>query len=98
MTIKNNLRFYRKKAELRQHEVAQALGLNCTDRISRWENGAAVPHLVNLFKLSVIYKVRPQDLYGELFQTIENDLATPPFPKSDRMSIDGHPELSTPFL
>jgi len=68
----NNLRLYRKQAGLFQREVAQALRLDCTDRISHWEKGTAVPSLINLFRLASIYKVSPQDLYSELWQMTVN--------------------------
>lgn len=67
----NNLRVLRIQAGLRQCDVAQALGFVRTDRISHWEKGVAVPHLVNLFKLAVLYNVAPQVLYAELFAQIE---------------------------
>ena len=68
----NSLRKYRKAAGLRQHEVARALGLNDCERISKWENGAAVPKIKSLFHLAIIYKVSPQELYDELYQSILN--------------------------
>jgi hypothetical protein len=30
-----------------------------------------MPSVVNLFKLAALYQVAPQELYGELFKTIE---------------------------
>ena len=68
----NSLREHRKAAGLRQHEVAKALGLKSTDRISRWENGAAVPHIKNLFHLAVILKTSPQVLYDKMYEAIVN--------------------------
>jgi len=68
----NNLRLYRKQAGLFQKEVAQLLKLDCTDRISHWEKGTAVPSLINLFRLAAIYKTSPQDLYQETWRTIMN--------------------------
>lgn len=64
--ISNTLREHRKKANLKQSDVAHALGLKSTDRISRWEQGLTYPHVVNLFKLCKIYKVLPHELYIEL--------------------------------
>ena len=62
----NSLRKHRKNAGLRQHEVARALGLNTTERISKWENGHSIPALGSLFKLAMLYKVSPQELFDEL--------------------------------
>jgi transcriptional regulator with XRE-family HTH domain len=64
----NKLKFYRKQAGLYQKDVASALGLDCMDRISHWENGIATPNIVNLFRLAAIYGVMPHDLYPELFE------------------------------
>lgn len=66
--VPNKLRFHRKKAGLLQKDVAQALGLDCADRISHWENGIAMPNIVNLFRLTAIYGVLPHDLYLELHE------------------------------
>jgi DNA-binding XRE family transcriptional regulator len=65
----NNLREYRKKAGLRQIDVAQKLGLDCADRLSRWENGSAMPNVVNLFKLAALYKASPHELYQPLYHS-----------------------------
>ena len=62
------LRFHREQASLFQKDVAKALGLDCTDRISHWETGIAMPNVVNLFRLAAIYSVTPQDLYPELYE------------------------------
>jgi transcriptional regulator with XRE-family HTH domain len=72
--ILNNLRSHRIQAGLRQLDVAWALGLESPDRISRWENGTAVPHLVNLFKLAALYKTQPEKLYADLFANLEQNL------------------------
>ena len=42
----NKLLFHRKQAGLFQKDVAKALGLECMDRISHWENGIAMPNVV----------------------------------------------------
>jgi transcriptional regulator with XRE-family HTH domain len=68
--IPNSLRKHRKAAGLRQLDVAHLLGLESTDRISRWENGIAVPHLENAFKLAALYHVSLHDLYQDYFSSI----------------------------
>ena len=64
----NKLRFHRERAGLTQKDVAESLGLDCRDRISRWENGVTMPSITNLCRLAEIYKVIPQELYPELTQ------------------------------
>ena len=46
------------------------------DRISRWENGLSVPSISKLFSLAIIYKASPQELFPELWQTIERQIYT----------------------
>jgi len=72
--ITNNLKSFRKKLGLRQIDVAAMLGHASSDRISHWEKGMSVPSLVNLFKLTVIYKTSPQELYDEMHASIVRDL------------------------
>ena len=70
--IPNTLRHHRERLGLLQSDVAKHLGFASTDRISRWENGLAVPHIANLFRLAKIYGVTPMDLYPELWNDIES--------------------------
>jgi transcriptional regulator with XRE-family HTH domain len=62
--VPNTLREHRKRAGLKQIEVAQKLGLKSSDRISHWEKGQAMPNVGNLFKLAELYKVQPAELYS----------------------------------
>jgi transcriptional regulator with XRE-family HTH domain len=86
--IFNSLRAARKNAGLLQLDVAKKLGFAGTDRISRWEKGSGCPHLVNLFKLSVLYGFYPHDLYPEFFREVQWQFGRPeeyqgtPLPKS----------------
>ncbi len=93
--VPNNLKFHWKKAGLRQLDVARFLGLGSTDRISRWEHGAAVPHLENLFKLCVLYKVSAQELYVEVFQAIASQsrptASQEVRPPASAVGVSGHP-------
>ena len=72
--FQNNLKRIRKNAGLRQIDVAEMLGHTSADRISHWEKGLAAPGIVNLFKLSIIYGITPQELYGDLYEVIANRL------------------------
>ena len=65
------MKFYRKQAGLRQVDVAARLGFTSYDRISHWENGVAFPSVTNLFRLSALYGVPAQDLYGEYVKAID---------------------------
>jgi len=69
--MSNDLRSRRKAAGLFQSDVARALGLDCADRISHWENGTAMPNVVNLFKLAAIYGVMPHELYSEFHTLVQ---------------------------
>ncbi len=59
----NLLRKYRKVRGLSQKKVAQILGLKSSSRISRWENGKAVPSLSNAMRLAALYRVMVDALF-----------------------------------
>lgn len=61
----NKLLELRKQLGLTQEEVRIKLGFASTDRLSHWERGSSVPHIVNLFKLCQIYQVLPHEVYPE---------------------------------
>ena len=66
--IPNKLRFFRRLCGYSQKKIARMLGLNDTNAISRWEQGAYAPNIKNLFKLSQIYHVYPHELYPGLWE------------------------------
>lgn len=72
--IPNRLKEYRKQHGYKQREVAKMLGFNSFERISYWEKGESIPNLLNLFKLSLIYRATPMQLYSELLDRIEQDI------------------------
>jgi len=55
-------------------EVAQLLGLVSEDRICHWEKGHNVPALVNLLKLSSLYRATPMQLYPDLMAEIDSEV------------------------
>ena len=61
--IPNRLRKYRILAGYSQKDVAIILGMKSTSRISKWEQGTALPSLEYLFKLSILYHVLCDELY-----------------------------------
>ena len=85
----NSLRKYRKAAGLRQLEVAQALGLNSIERISKWENGHSIPKGKSLFHLAVLYRVSPQQLFSEMYEASSNPISSS---TSEAVSEAGIPE------
>ena len=70
----NNLKEYRKKNKLTQKQVATCLGFKTSERISNWEKGYGVPGLVNLLKLSVLYRATPMQLYETLMDEVEDQV------------------------
>lgn len=61
--IPNRLRECRLKVGLKQIELARKLGIQSTNRISRWENGLSYPCIPNLLKLLEIFNVKLKDIY-----------------------------------
>jgi transcriptional regulator with XRE-family HTH domain len=99
---KNNLRDIRVSLGLKQTDVAAMLGHASADRISHWEKGAAFPGMVNLFKLSLIYRVPPEQLYADLYKSLTDELqqkmaqnqrlGSSPFPVQNRVYETKTPE------
>jgi len=89
--ISNNIRFHRKKAGLRQLDVARFLGLGSTDRISRWEHGTAEPNIKNLFRLLLLYRATPEELYPEMWRAISgrNVASTAEVASDARIQVEG---------
>ncbi|MFM2224733.1 MAG: hypothetical protein RJA07_935 [Bacteroidota bacterium] len=52
---------------LHQKDVAKLLNLKSTNRISRWEQGTAMPSVENLLQLSIIYRRLPTELYLDVY-------------------------------
>ncbi|MFM2226446.1 MAG: helix-turn-helix protein [Bacteroidota bacterium] len=72
----NTLAQRRKIFGLTQQQVADALTMTSSDRISHWEKGKAIPNLVNLFRICALYKCLPHELYPVLLvKTQENSLS-----------------------
>jgi len=70
----NNLRMIRKRLGLRQVDVADRLGRTSADCISHWEKGLALPSVVNLFKLAIIYGVPLDHLYPDLYDMLSREM------------------------
>jgi len=63
MQYPNSLKYYRKKNGLTQQDVANALGLKSTNRLSVWESGMSLPNVTNLLKIASLYNISPNKLY-----------------------------------
>lgn len=72
--IPNRLKLYRIRYGYSQHDVANLLGLQTTSQISQWENGFIMPNAINLFKLSMLYRTIPNELYYEYLFEIRDEL------------------------
>jgi len=70
MRYSNRLHHYRKLNHLKQRHVAHLLGIRNHSLISRWENGSGLPDLQNALKLSKIYSVQLDELFGDLKETL----------------------------
>jgi transcriptional regulator with XRE-family HTH domain len=70
----NRLRRARKIAGYTQRQVAVFLGHKNSARVSSWEKGFACPNIINLFKLSILYRTLPHDFYFDLYQQLRKDI------------------------
>lgn len=55
-------------------QVAKLLELQTTAQLSQWERGSCLPSVVNLFKLSIIYRTFPNELYLEYIQELKAEI------------------------
>ncbi|NVY97135.1 helix-turn-helix transcriptional regulator [Lactobacillus sp. DCY120] len=61
MELAQNLKKYRKLAQLSQQEVADSLQIS-RQSISKWENGTHLPDLHNIQRLGKLYQVSLDEL------------------------------------
>jgi transcriptional regulator with XRE-family HTH domain len=69
-TIPNNLKEYRVKSGYTQQQVSTMLGFTNSVSLSHWESGKNIPGLINVLKISVLYKASVAELYKDLYETI----------------------------
>ena|SRR5579863_5556406 len=86
----NSLRKHRKAAGLRQHEVAFALGLNTTERISKWENGHSIPKGKSLSHLAKLYHVTQEQLLSEMYEPTSHLLSVSEAPSKEGIPVGQH--------
>ncbi len=72
--IPNRLKKYRSMMGYTQTDVAKLLGLESTCRLSRWEKGSALPNVINLFKLGILYRTLPEELYRNVSIDLRKDI------------------------
>lgn len=58
-----------------QKKVARILSLADTSTLSRWEHGVALPGILQVFRLSRIYRTLPHDLYDELWHQADTEFS-----------------------
>lgn len=63
-TLKDNLIAYRKANNLRQEDVATALGLNDSSTYRSWETGRSSPRPAMLIKIAQMYNISLDTLLG----------------------------------
>ena len=71
--IPNALRRCRESKGLSQSEVAKLLGFKDKTWISHWERGDAMPNLVSILRLAVLYEATVEGLFRDLFNAIHQE-------------------------
>jgi DNA-binding transcriptional regulator YiaG len=71
---KNKLRAARKLNGLSQERVALYMGMKNSAVIETWEQGDAVPNLVQLLSLGIIYSMLVTDLYPALYKKAAKEI------------------------
>ena len=49
------------------------LGLSDTSTLSKWECGAVMPGMVQVFRLSRIYRTLPHELFSDLWHQVDTE-------------------------
>ncbi len=67
--VPNNIRYYRRRANMRLFELAHYVGISSPANLANWEMGRKMPSADNLLKLSAVLMVPPEILFlGRLKQ------------------------------
>lgn len=72
--IPNLLKKHRKISGLKQKDVAKILELKSSSLISRWEKGLSIPSLINVFKLSILYRTMADSLFNDLVHKLREEV------------------------
>jgi transcriptional regulator with XRE-family HTH domain len=72
--IANQLRKYRRARGLKQREAARILGLADASSLSRWEHGVCLPSVMNVFRLSALYRTLVDALYIDALRRIRKEV------------------------
>lgn len=70
----NRLWLARKRAGLRQKQVAHLLGHRTVDQVSRYEKGTRVPTLETALMLELIYRTPLRQLFGDLYEELHGKI------------------------
>lgn len=70
----NYLRKFRRARGLKRRDVAAILGVRDLGTITRWETGKAMPSVMNLLRLSALYRTFADALFPEMARDLKNDL------------------------
>ena len=72
--VPNNIRYYRRRANLKLYELAHLVNNSSPANLANWERGTKVPSLDNLLKLSEALKVPPELLFLDRLKKIREDI------------------------
>jgi transcriptional regulator with XRE-family HTH domain len=84
----NNLKRHRQIAGYSQKEVAFLLGFSYTATISKWEKGFLLPDTRYLFLLCHLYSGAPQELYGDLWQSLMEEIDVRKYKVPPKQSVE----------
>lgn len=65
--IPNKLKMYRRKSGYSRKRVARLLGYSDTSMLSLFENGRALPGVLQVLKLARLYHALPHELFDEMW-------------------------------
>jgi transcriptional regulator with XRE-family HTH domain len=72
--IVNRLRKYRRARGITVGQAARIIGLANHSSLSRWEQGVRLPNVMNMFRLSALYRTLVDALYIDTLRTIREEV------------------------
>jgi transcriptional regulator with XRE-family HTH domain len=85
--LPNYLLSNRKRLALSQDEVAFLLGTKSGAKVSRYERFTRMPSLETALAFEVIFQRAPSELFGGLYQQIEQEVAARAKALTDTMNV-----------
>lgn len=73
--LRNNIRYYRRRENLKLYEVSHLIGTSSPACVANWEKGRKAPNLDNTLRLSAVLKVPPEILFLPRLKQLREEIS-----------------------